>query len=230
VLAGLIHCKACNSAMTHTVSSRRKDNRRYRYYVCSKATKRGRKSCPQASLPAEEVERFVIAQLQSLTIDESLLAETCSRVRRSVTKRRDDLAQERSTLAAAIHQTEKAIDALSTPSTDPNREATRLQSLATLTDQHHRDQKRIETVNDQLFAIETAAPDRIAILRAIKDLESLWEHLTIGERSRLMVSIIERIEHDPVDSNLSITLSAAGLQSFGTSQSETPSNNPDRRS
>ena len=71
------------------------------------------------------------------------------------------------------------------------------------------------------MAIETAAPDRVAILRAVKDLESLWEHLTIGERSRLMSLLIERIEHDPIEGNLSITLSPAGLQSYKPSQSAT---------
>jgi len=62
-----------------------------------------------------------------------------------------------------------------------SREASRLHSLATLTDQHQRDRQRLETVSDQLLAIETATPDRVAILRAVKDFESLWEHLTIGE-------------------------------------------------
>lgn len=207
--------------MIHTTSSLRRDNKRYRYYVCGKATKRGHKTCPRASLPAEEVERFVVSQLQALTIDEDLLSETCVRVGRSVTKRRDDLHKEQTTLASAIHQTEKAIDALSTPSGDPNREASRLHSLATLTDQHRRDRQRLEVVSDQLFAIESAVPDRVATLRAVKDLESLWEHLTIGERSRLMSLLIERIEHDPTEGNLSITLSPAGLQSYKPSQSAT---------
>jgi site-specific DNA recombinase len=202
--------------MTHSVSSRRRQAKRYRYYVCGGAAKRGRKTCPRPSLPAEEVERFVLAQLQSLTIDEDLLSDTCNRVRRSVDDRRRDLTKERSTLVAAIHQTEKAIDALSTPADDHDRDAARIQSLATLTDQHRRDCKRLDEVNDQLQTIETALPDRVAILRAVKDIETLWDHLTIGERSRLMSLLIERIEHDPVEGNLSITLSPAGLQSFST--------------
>ncbi|XZE56697.1 recombinase family protein [Planctomycetaceae bacterium SH139] len=221
ILAGLLYCSKCNAAMVHTTSSLRRDSKRYRYYVCGKATKRGHKTCPRASLPAEEVERFIVAQLQSLTIDEDLLSETCLRVGRSVSKRRDDLVKEQSTLASAIHQAEKAIDALSTPSGDPKREASRLHSLATLTDQHRRDRQRLEIFSDELMAIETAAPDRLAILRAVKDLESLWEHLTIGERSRLMSLLIERIEHDPIEGNLSITLSPAGLQSYKPSQTAT---------
>jgi site-specific DNA recombinase len=91
VLAGLIHCTARNSRMTHSTSGGSGYGKRYRYYVCNKATKRGRKTCPKPSLPAEEIERFVIAQLQSLTIDESLLNETCNRVHRSIDDRRSDL-------------------------------------------------------------------------------------------------------------------------------------------
>lgn len=225
ILAGLLYCGACNAGMVHTTSSLRRESKRYRYYVCGKATKRSHKICPRASLPAEEVERFVVAQLQALTIDEDLLSETCVRVGRSVTKRRDDLAKEQSTLAPAIHQAEKAIDALSTPSGDPKREASRLHSLATLTDQHRSDRQRLEIISDQLMAIESAAPDRVTILRAVKDLESLWEHLTIGERSRLMSLLIERIEHDPIDGNLSITLSPTGLRAYKPSQSATHHSN-----
>ncbi|WP_261344897.1 zinc ribbon domain-containing protein [Novipirellula artificiosorum] len=223
VLAGLIHCASCNSAMTHSVSSQRRQAKRYRYYVCSKASKRGRKTCPRPSLPAEEVERFIVAQLQSLTIDEDLLSETCNRVLQSVDDRHRDLGKERSTLVAAVHQTEKAIDALSTPADDHDRDVARLQSLATLTDQHRRDCQRLDAVNEQLQVIDTASPDRVAILRAVKDIETLWDHLTIGERSRLMSLLIERIEHDPVEGNLSITLSPAGLQSLSTG---TPNSNP----
>jgi hypothetical protein len=45
----------------------------------------------------------------------------------------------------------------------------------------------------------------------------------MGERSRLMSQLIARIEHDPTDSTLSITLSPLGLKSFATK-------NPDKES
>ncbi len=80
--------------MGHSTSGGSGRGKRYRYYVCSKATKRGHKTCPRASLPAEEVERFVVAQLQSLTIDETLLNETCHRVSRSLTDKMDSLRKE----------------------------------------------------------------------------------------------------------------------------------------
>ena len=41
-------------------------SRRYRYYLCTQAQKRGRHTCPAPSLPAAEIERFVLDQLQAL--------------------------------------------------------------------------------------------------------------------------------------------------------------------
>ncbi len=44
-----------------------KGSRRYRYYVCSQAQKRGWQTCPAPSVPAGEVERLVIEQIQGLS-------------------------------------------------------------------------------------------------------------------------------------------------------------------
>lgn len=220
VLAGLIRCTACNSMMTHSTSGGSGYGKRYSYYVCNKATKRGRKTCPKPSLPAEEIERFVISQLQSLTIDEALLNETCNRVRRSIEDRRRDLHRERAALVENIQRTETAINALSKPSTNPAGESLRLETLASLSDQLRRDQKRCLEIDDQIARIETGTPNRIAVLKAITDLQTLWDHLTIGERSRLVSTLIECIDHDPVESTISIALSPTGLQSFGAGQEE----------
>ncbi|WP_442511726.1 recombinase family protein [Novipirellula sp. SH528] len=216
VLAGLIHCTACGCMMTHASSGARTKSKRYRYYVCSKATKRGRKTCPRPSLPAEEVERFIVAQLQSLTIDEKILNAICNRVRRSIDERRSEFIKEQTALATAIHRTERSIDSLSVPTSDAARETIRLDSLASLNEQHHRDRMRLCTLHEQLATINSATPDRVSILRAIDDLETLWDHMTLSERSRLMSLLIERIDHDPTDSNLSITLSPTGLESLDT--------------
>jgi site-specific DNA recombinase len=223
VLAGLLRCSACDSMMTHSTSGGSGRGKRYRYYVCNKATKRGHKTCPRPSLPAEEVERFVVAQLQSLTIDESLLNETCHRVSRTINDKGDAIRKELSLLNESLVNLERAIEAFAIPTGDDAREAKRLDSLASLTEQQTRDLRRRNDLQDQLAKIQAGVPDRQTIMRAIKNLEELWEHLTMGERSRLMSQLIARIEHDPTDSTLSITLSPLGLKSFATK-------NPDNES
>src|SRR5262249_36603938 len=59
LLKGLLYCGSCGRCMSPMHASR-KGSRRYRYYVC----RHGRANCPCPSLPAAEVERFVIEQVR----------------------------------------------------------------------------------------------------------------------------------------------------------------------
>jgi site-specific DNA recombinase len=66
LLKGLLRCRSCGCAMTPTESCKN-SSKRYRYYVCINALKRG--VCPARSIPAGAIEPFVIAQLQGLAKD-----------------------------------------------------------------------------------------------------------------------------------------------------------------
>ena len=82
-----MRCKACACGMTHHYASNRtKDGleKRYRYYVCSRAQKRGWSQCPGPSLPAQELERFVVDQIRSLGKDDALLAESVRRAQETL--------------------------------------------------------------------------------------------------------------------------------------------------
>src|SRR5262249_4213429 len=68
VLKGLLRCVPCGCAMTPTHTSRH-GSKRYRYYVCSRATKHGRKTCPAPSVPAAEIEHFVIEHIHCIGSD-----------------------------------------------------------------------------------------------------------------------------------------------------------------
>jgi site-specific DNA recombinase len=63
LLQGLLYCRPCGCAMTPAQVSR--GNRRYRYYTCSAAQRKGWHTCPTKSLPAGAVERYVLEQLAS---------------------------------------------------------------------------------------------------------------------------------------------------------------------
>jgi site-specific DNA recombinase len=63
LLQGLLFCRPCGCAMTPAQVSR--GNRRYRYYTCSAAQRKGWHTCPSKSLPARAVERYILEQLAS---------------------------------------------------------------------------------------------------------------------------------------------------------------------
>jgi site-specific DNA recombinase len=61
LLQGLLFCRPCGCAMTPAQVSRGK--RRYRYYTCSAAQRKGWHTCPSKSLPAAAVECYVLEQI-----------------------------------------------------------------------------------------------------------------------------------------------------------------------
>ncbi|MEX2388853.1 MAG: recombinase family protein [Phycisphaeraceae bacterium] len=65
LLRGLLVCQACGCAMmpTYTVKTNGEGaKKRYRYYTCHRANKRGKAKCPCPTLPAGEIEQFVISE------------------------------------------------------------------------------------------------------------------------------------------------------------------------
>jgi hypothetical protein len=73
LLKGLLHCGPCGCRMSPTHATKNRQLR-YRYYVCTRAQQRGRKSCPNKSLSAEPTERFVVERLRELGANSDALA------------------------------------------------------------------------------------------------------------------------------------------------------------
>jgi len=60
LLQGVLRCVPCGCSMTPAHTKR--GNRRYRYYTCTNAQKRGWQACPSRSIPAAEMDKVVLAQ------------------------------------------------------------------------------------------------------------------------------------------------------------------------
>jgi site-specific DNA recombinase len=73
LLRGLLRCAPCGCSMTpaHT----RRGSRRYRYYTCVRAQKRGWENCPSKSIPAGQMEAFVLEQIRGIARDPALFLQ-----------------------------------------------------------------------------------------------------------------------------------------------------------
>ena len=67
LLQRLLRCRNCNCSMTPVTASKQ-GKKKYRYYVCLSAQKRGWDTCPSKSIPALEIEQFVVDQLRATTL------------------------------------------------------------------------------------------------------------------------------------------------------------------
>ena len=72
LLKSILRCSACDCAMSPSHTTKKKRNR-YRYYVCTSAQKRGWHTCPSKSIPAEEIEQFVVEQIRCIGKDPNLI-------------------------------------------------------------------------------------------------------------------------------------------------------------
>lgn len=66
--------------MTHSHTTK-SGSKRYRYYVCVNAQKRGWHNCPTRSIPAAEIEKFVVEQVKAVAGNPSLVSDTLAQVR-----------------------------------------------------------------------------------------------------------------------------------------------------
>src|SRR5271154_1767997 len=64
LLSGLLYCEACAARMVYSHSS--KNARKYPYYVCLNAQRKGWAACPAKSLPAREIEESVLARIRDV--------------------------------------------------------------------------------------------------------------------------------------------------------------------
>jgi site-specific DNA recombinase len=79
LLKGLVRCESCNTAMTHTYTS--KGPTIYRYYVCHRAHQQGWNTCPARSVSAPELETAVIEQIRGVSLRPELLARMMEQLR-----------------------------------------------------------------------------------------------------------------------------------------------------
>ena len=62
LLSGLLHCESCAARMVYSYSG--KNDRRYPYYVCLNAQRKGWAACPAKSLSARGIEESVLGQIR----------------------------------------------------------------------------------------------------------------------------------------------------------------------
>src|SRR6185437_6896071 len=93
LLKGLLRCAACDAAMSPSHSTKN-GKTRYRYYVCCGAQKLGWQSCPTKSIPAGEIEQFVVDQIRAIGRAPALIAETTRQACQLTSARADELKAE----------------------------------------------------------------------------------------------------------------------------------------
>ena len=212
LLKGLLHCIPCSSAMIHAYTVKNKTTR-YRYYVCSKAQKQGWDSCPTKSLPAAEIERFVVDQIRRIGSDPALQEETFRQAVAQVKAQRRGLKLEqknlRKELAKAHADVQRLVEAVSR-TTGPAAEAI-ASELTTAQERIAGFEKRQAKMRTELATLGAQAIDRDDVARALEAFDPIWDVLLTPEKERVLRLLIERVDYDGATQRLTITWRLSGF-------------------
>jgi site-specific DNA recombinase len=207
LLKGLVRCVTCNCAMSpsHTVKNHTKV---YRYYCCSNAEKRGWHVCPTPSVPAPELERFVVDQVKGIGKDTDLLADTLAESRRQHGEAIGKLEIEKRTLERELHRHNNDLRKLA------GKDGLATDRMADIQDRIRTAEQRATEVREQIVALSRELVDAREVGEACSLFDPLWETLSAREQARILHLLIERVDYDGPNGKVAITFHPTGIKTL----------------
>jgi site-specific DNA recombinase len=202
LLKGRMYCASCGNAMTpaHTT----KGDRRYRYYTCTTAQKRGWNACPTKSIPAGDVEQFVVDQIQCIGKDPLLLQQTLAQARVQEEARVAELETEQRTLERDQARWHAELRKLAARLGPEDADDPVISRLADLQDRLAQVEKRALGVREQIESIRKERIDEAEATEALQAFHPVWQTLTPREQARVIALLIERVDYDGSQGKIAI--------------------------
>jgi len=196
LLRNLLYCTACKCGMSHSYTT--KGTRLYRYYVCNSAQKRGWESCPSPSIPAGDIDHFVVEQIKEIGRDPNMLSAVLKQARESSDKQVLLLKTELSNLRNKVLLCHIGENRTGVGQTE----------------------QRIAELENELRALESQVISDDEVESALKDFDETWNCLSSREQSRIISLLVERVAYDGLAGKLSIALRHTGISGLAAKSYE----------
>jgi site-specific DNA recombinase len=180
---------------------------KYRYYVCQHANKHGWHTCPGPSVPANEVEQFVIERIKGIGRDPRLIEATVREARREVSVQIKSLESERATLVREQRRLHSELRR-ATESAKPDMTS----HVADVNERLRASENRLTDVRASLADLEGELVDEAEVTKALAEFNALWNALAPREQSQLVRAVIQRVEYDGRAGNVRIVFHPTGLR------------------
>jgi site-specific DNA recombinase len=199
--------------MTPTHTSRN-GSKRYRYYVCSKASKHGRKTCPSPSVPAAEIEHFVLQRIRCLGSDAALRQQVFAEAVRQDEGRLAELEAQRRTLEKDMARWHAQLRTHKLESDGTEADSAALAFLADLQERIATAEQQLVRVKEAMHALRRLRLNEEEVSLALEQFAPVWELLTPREQARLVQRLIEKVDYDGQAGTVSIIFHAAGIKTL----------------
>ena len=209
LLQGLLRCAACNCGMSHSYT--KKGSTLYRYYVCHKAQKQGWASCPSPSLPAAQIEDFVIDQIRCVGQDPGVVRDTLAQSRVQTQTTAERLKKEKNALERALlGHYERLNQAIADGANES--------ALADIQDQIREKEQRVSEVVDEMTAVSSLLINESDVRESLGRFQEVWAALSPAEKAKAIRQIVDSIQYDGHSKELSISYHPIGIRTFSQEQ------------
>jgi site-specific DNA recombinase len=193
LLGGLLRCQPCGCAMTPAQAAK-KGGKRYRYYVCTAAQRRGWRTCPSKALPAGAVEGFVLEQLRAFAGD----AVAWNQALGSTLAAQHALLASKEAQARALDQELARLHAA-------YRQASPAQRVVLQTPRRQAREQRA-TLRQEIRALQSAPGSDSDRLQTLAALASTDDGTVTAEQAQIVHRLVQRIDYDGVQGKLTLVL------------------------
>lgn len=211
LLKGLLYCGSCKTSMIHSYTVHK--NRRYRYYVCAHAQKNGWGTCPVKSIPAGEIERFVVNTIRNIGKDNALALEVIRQAQTQNQQAIEALQSERSFLEKELRNIDGEVQRL-IKSAQEHIGSKKTARLAELQDRMRETEQRATEVREELLKTEGEHIDQDKMATALSLFDPVWDALMPKERVRVMQLLVERVVYDGEKGKVSVSFRPTGIRAL----------------
>lgn len=219
ILKGLLRCAACDAAMTPSHTTRH-GNKRYRYYTCSSAQKRGWQTCPSKSIPAGQIEQFVVDQIKCIGNDPAVVHETLAAAREQTKASISKLDTELRGLKRDLDKWNAEIRKLA--ETGPASDTATVSRLADLHERIRDGDRKSTEIIVEITMLKGDIVDEHEVASALEAFTPVWETLAPREQARIVQLLVQRIDYDGAAGKVAITFHPSGIKALAADSLNQP--------
>ncbi len=204
-LGGLLQCGTCGCRMLHTYT--KKPRARYRYYLCQKSSKQGAAACASGSIPAAEIEWFVIERIAALGRDPEVVRTIAKKAQAERAEKLADLTAEKAQIEKRLREQARQVTGI-VGQPDAARRIGELEA------QIRAGENRLREIALSLAGLERMRISEQEVAAALGEFPGFFDKIPKGRKATVLKALVERVTYDREKGTIAIAFHPSGIKTL----------------